>query len=205
MSPPTAPSCLTRPYSAKPGQKGGTLIATGTVSRSEHRRRLSDPDMYRPAECENCQHHRLHAHDFRERKCRNLGEAVEKFRRYKCVRCRAIWLVLASFMPRYLQRVWQVVQSAVVQHGGLKSTGSERRVSVAPRSVQRWLWRLACSAAAVTQVFAEIEALPVEVLAKRTRGALVDSLADLGIVPAGRKLAATSAWLHRVAPGLRLM
>ena len=206
MPPPEAPSCLIRPYSAKPGQKGGTMISSDVVTRAEHRRRLSDPDCYRPSECANCHHHRLHAHDIRERKCRNLGAAVEKFRRYKCVYCRAIWMVLTSFMPRYLQRVWLVVQSTVVQRGGLDATGAERHVDVAKSTVYRWLRRLRCSAAVVTQAFAEAAALPVELLADlRTRGVLVDSLTAAGFIEPDRKMEATAEWIHRISPGLRLI
>ena len=94
MSSPASPDCLNRPYSATPGQRGGTLIAEGVVSRAEHRSRLADPDGYRPDECLCCGHDRLHAHDFRERKLQGESD-WETFRRYRCVLCRAVWMVLA--------------------------------------------------------------------------------------------------------------
>jgi hypothetical protein len=65
MTLPAPPACLNRPYCARPNQSGGTLIAEDVREPNEHRRRLLDPDEYRPCSCLNCRGSRLHAHSWR--------------------------------------------------------------------------------------------------------------------------------------------
>ena len=127
------------------------MIAEGVVSRAEHRSRLADPDGYRPDECLCCGHDRLHAHDFRERKLQGESD-WETFRRYRCVLCRAVWMVLAAFMARHLHRRWSFVHAAVaaagVVVGEVKPT-----VGVPRRTLRRWLERLWSSARVVVHAF----------------------------------------------------
>jgi hypothetical protein len=61
LPPPDPAPCLARPYPSS--QKGGTLIDERVTDRAEHRRRIRDPDGYRPAECPRCHHRGLHVHD----------------------------------------------------------------------------------------------------------------------------------------------
>lgn len=78
-----------------------------------------------------------------------------------------------------------------------------------PATVGRWLRRLAASALALTQALAGAEA-PVEAVLRElgawcTRGELVEALAGAGVVAKQRKLERLACWIHRIAPGLRLM
>ena len=82
---PAVPACLSTPYSAKPGQKGGTLIAEAVTTLREHRRLVCDPDAYRPGGCPRCRCPCMHAHDFRERVLVEVERrTVETIRRYLC-------------------------------------------------------------------------------------------------------------------------
>jgi hypothetical protein len=92
MTLPAPPACLNRPYCARPNQSGGTLIAEDVREPNEHRRRLLDPDEYRPCSCLNCRGSRLHAHSYRERRIKIGGgiSTEEQVRRYRCVACRAV-------------------------------------------------------------------------------------------------------------------
>lgn len=210
MPDPATPLCLTTPYSAKPGQKGGTLIAEEVLTRAEHHRRLADPDAYRPERCGNCGLAGPHAHDFRERLLRaHPGVPVEWIRRYLCPACRAIWQVLPGFIARYLHRSWGVVQSASVANGDVEPTGTEPRVSVPDRTVRRWSGRLRATAAQLTQILATAGQRVTEVLGRVgtacSRAELVDALAAVGLVEPAAKLHQLAAWLHRLVPGIRLM
>jgi len=210
MSHPAAEVCLSTPYSAKPGQKGGTLIAEDVVSLEEHGRRLADPDLYRPERCGHCGAAGLHAHDFRSRVLRGDPEgAAERIRRYLCPICAATWQVLPAFLARHLHRRWAVVQAAAVRDGVVAASGSERRVQIPERTTRRWVGRLLASAVQLTQVLAVVGGDVVEVLGRVgtacTRAELIEGLAAAGVVAPGRKLEHLAGWVHRLMPGIRLM
>jgi transposase-like protein len=206
---PAVPAYLNTPYAAKPGQKGGTFIAEDVHDIGEHCRRLSDPDGYRPDRCPHCGRF-LQAHGLRPRKLRDQPDSAEELiRRYRCRPCGAVWQVLPGFIARYLHRTWGAVQSAVVAAGGLEHTGSERRVTRKPSTVRRWLRRLGSSAQVLVQALLAVGAEVVAVLkrlgAECTRGELVEGLAREGLIAKERKLEDLACWVHRLAPGLRLM
>jgi hypothetical protein len=203
MHPPAPPSCLTRAYSDNPGQRGGTLIAEDVVDREEHRRRLSDPDNYRPERCPHCDHDRLHAHDFRERHVRGEG-GRETFRRYRCASCSGVWFVLAAFMARYLHHSWRCITRAVELTGG----DDDEVGKVAPVSAStcaRWADRLASTAALVVQSLVLSGVDLGEALASRSRLDLVVAMVRAKLLSAARPLAQLAGWLHRVKVGLRLV
>ncbi|MBC8426293.1 hypothetical protein H8E07_19425, partial [bacterium] len=140
---PAVPACLGTPYSAKPEQKGGTLIVEGVDTLAQHRARLCDPDGYRPERCPRCSCSCLHAHDFRERVLDD-GEQVlvETIRRFRCTyeACTAVWRVLPEVIARHLHRTWETVQQA--------TSGSTK---VPEATVRRWRVRLGLVATRLTQ------------------------------------------------------
>ena len=210
MPHPAPPACLTKPYSAKPSQKGGTLIAEGVVTLDDHRRRLLVPDDYRPERCGHCGACRLHAHDFRERVFLNDSETpCRRIRRYLCSGCRAVWQVLPALLARHLHRRWEVVQSAAVAAEELASTGTERRVQVPDRTTRRWRARLRAAAVLLSQLFATAGQEVAEVLGRVgvdcCRAELIDALVAADLVEPSQKLGQLAAWIHRLVPGIRLM
>jgi hypothetical protein len=210
MTLPAPPACLSKPYSANQNQKGGTLIAEDVLDRQDHRRRLADPDCYRPCSCMNCGGCRLHAHDFRERRLRgDPRSAVELVRRYQCVSCLAVWMVLPLFLARHLHRNWETVQSALVADGVLEGSGEESRVDVPATTRSRWRSRLCSSARLLTQVLAGIGAGIAEVLGRLSvdcsRLELLGELVRAGLLRAACRVAQLAGWIHRAVPGLRLM
>ena len=205
-APPAAAACLTTPYAAKPGQKGGTLLKEGVLDLAEHRRLLSDPDGYRPDQCPRCGGF-VHAHDFRSRKLRDQPDsAEEQIRRYRCP-CSAVWQVLPGFLARHLHRTWGAVQSALVAAGALESTGTEWRVRRKLSTLRRWLGRLDSSALVLTQAFAAADLASVleRVSARCTRGELVQEFARRRTTEKPRQLEQLECWSHRLTPGLRLI
>ena len=205
---PAAPVCLTTPYAAKPGQKGGTLIAEWVTGIDEHRR-LLESDGYRPGGCPRCDRY-LHVLDLRPRKLRDQPDSAEELIcRYRCRPCKAVWQVLPGFIARYLHRTWGAVQSAVVAAGALERTGSERRVTRKPGTLKRWLGRLSSSALVLTQAFAatgaQVGTMWRDLGAWCTRAELVEALAGEGLIEKRLKLEQLACWIHRLVPGLRLM
>lgn len=205
---PAAPVYLTTPYAAKPGQKGGTLIAESVCGIDEHRRLLEN-DGYRPAGCLLCGRF-VHVLDLRPRKLRDQPDSAEELIcRYRCRPCGAVWQVLPGFIARYLHRTWGAVQSAVVAAGALERTGSERRVTRKAGTLRRWLGRLASSALVLVQALvgagAHVGSVLKELGAWCTRGELVEALAQAGLVGKESKLQDLACWIHRLVPGLRLM
>ncbi len=205
---PAAPVCLTTPYAAKPGQKGGTLIAEGVTGFDEHRC-LLESDGYRPEGCPCCGRY-LHILDLRPRKLRDQPDSAEELIcRYRCRPCKAVWQVLPGFIARYLHRTWGAVQSAVAATGALERTGSEWRVTRKPGTLKRWLGRLGSSAVVLTQALAargaQVEAVLRALGAWCTRAELVEALASTGRIEKRLKLEQLACWIHRLMPGLRLM
>ena len=204
MLTPAPAECLTRPYAAKPDQRGGTLIVEDAVGREEHRRRLIFPDGYRPARCPGCGHDRLHAHDFRERHLRGEGER-ETFRRFRCVGCGGVWLVLAAFMARHLHRSWRFVETATGEGPEKGPEAKSRAQAPAPaRTLRRWLGRLLSSARCVAQALAASGVLLGRASESLSRTELLAAMVRRGLLCAERPMAELAGWLHRVVPGLRL-
>jgi hypothetical protein len=109
LPPPEPASCLVRPYPSS--QKGGTLIAEDVTDRDEHRRRLCDPDGYRPRECFRCHHAVLHVHDHPARVlAADSLEPATGIVRYRCAACEAVWRILPAFVARHLWRSWDTVK-----------------------------------------------------------------------------------------------
>lgn len=210
MTHPAIPACLNTPYTSKPSQKGGTLIAEDVVDLEEHRRRLWDPDAYRPAECFNCGSDLLHAHGFRERRLVDEGGmSWEEIRRYLCASCHGVWQVLPAMICRHLHRPWEVVQSAVAAQGVVEPEGPERGPKLPGQTVGRWMGRLMMSALVLTQALVGAGAAVSDVIGRVgmdcTRGELVDALAAADVVQGPRKLEQLAGWIHRLVPGVRLM
>ena len=201
MSTPAPPACLIRPYSAKPDQRGGTLIAEDVVDREEHRRRLSDPDGYRPERCFHCDHGTLHAHDFRERHLRGEG-GLETFRRYRCAACRAVWFLLAAFMARNLHRSWAFVEAAT---GSKKTGGAASGARTPVRTLRRWFSRLLSNARCVIQALVTSGVALKQGTESSSRAALLAAMVSEKLLSARRPLAELAGWLHRLVPGLRLV
>ena len=199
-APPAAHPSLSRPYSSSPKQKGGTRIAETVVNLAMHLQMLLTPWEYRPKAC-RCGCDRLHLHDLRERRPRQLvvdGKTVPvvSIVVFLCAACGATWRVLPAFLARCLWRTWDVVEREALDKPRPRSAPPVPR-----RTVQRWRARLAQSAR-----------LPVQVLV--VAGGLLRDLAErVGLEPtrkellvaSGGSLAALSVLLHRLAPGVRLM
>lgn len=210
MALPAPPACLSLAYQSKPNQKGGTLIAEDVWDRKEHRRRLADPDGYRPSSCQRCGGSRLHAHDFKDRIRRNDPEAAaEQVRRYECTDCGAVWRVLPALLARHLHHAWGPVQAAMVQDDILEPSGEEQRIAIPARTRRRWRSRLRASARVLLQALVDTGAEVTSVIGRLTmessRRSVIDALAGEGLLTAGRKLGELAAWIHRLVPGVRLM
>ena len=215
LPPPAPPSCLMKPYSGKPHQKGGTLIAEDVHDLEEHRSRLLDPDGYRPKSCPRCRHDVLHAHDHRFRTPRDQPRGISiVIRRYLCAAegCGACWQILPAFLARHLQRSWTTIEEASMPEA--RSVDAVNAAEVAmdrvPRTTRRrYVSRLASCASALKAAFAAAGAAIDSVLARLgpllTRAAFCRALAAGGFLPTSRRLAALSGWIHRLIPGLRLM
>lgn len=210
MLEPAMPAYLETPYSAKPLQRGGTLIAEGVWNLGEHRLKVATPDGYRPERCPQCLGHVV-GHGCRFRRLRDQpGSGWEEIRRYRCRLCRAVWQVVPALLARCLQRTWGAVQSRLVGAGLLERTGSEWRVRSIPSTLRRWSLRLAAVAVVLTQALVEggDEAVSSAISAVGpwcTRGELVEGLAKARLVENERKLGELACWIHRVTPGVRVM
>ena len=200
-SPPQAAKYLERPYPSS--QKGGTLIAEEVTDLETHRRRLSDPDGYRPRCCPGCGHRKLHVHDYRSREL--LGEPRKKGAtpsitvvRHRCANpaCKAQWRTVPALLARHLRRRWEVVDAATV---GSRPPGWP---PVPKRTRRRWRARLRLGARALIQVLAASGSTALEAIAKGV--GLPGTRRDV-VVALGGRLGAVAELLHRLAPGLRLM
>lgn len=207
---PAAPAYLTSTYSSKPGIKGGTLIAEDVADVQAHRERLRSPDGYRPESCRHCGR-RPHVLDTRSRTLRDQPDrACEDIRRYRCRPCRAVWQVMPAFLARYLHRTWGAIQSRLVAANELAATGAEWRVRSKPTTLARWVSRLRVSATILTQALAEAGHSSISATLQRigivcSRAELVEALASDGHTEPQQELEELACWIHRLAPGLRLM
>lgn len=202
-APPAADPCLSRPYSSRANQKGGTIIAEGVVDLAAQQAAVAEPGRCRPPRClhPDCGCERLHVHERRERRPRQFFAAgipvpVVEVLIFICARCSATWRVLPRFLARCLWRSWDTVERAAV--------GDTRRPIEAPvprRTVRRWRARLRQSARVPIQVLA-LAGARLRWLAERlgfhaTRREL--------LLAHGEGLAVLGALLHRLAQGVRLM
>lgn len=204
LPPPAPVSCLVRPYPSS--QKGGTLIDETAIERDEHRRRLCDPDGYRPAECPRCHHPVLHVHDYDERVL--FADACEPritIVRYECASCHALWRILPAFVARQLWRSWDTVEATT-----LSAPPPPSQPPVPKRTAARWQSRLRASALVLAQLFAATgDAVFARIMSalghQPTRQALGRAYANQAQWPPGAQLLSLAALLHRLMPGLRLM
>lgn len=195
--PPHPPRYLERPYASS--QKGGTLIAEDVTDLETHKRRLSDPDGYRPPCCPRCGHRVLHVHEYRPRALRADPDAVAtKTVRHRCANadCGARWQTVPRFLARHLWRRWVVVEAATV------GRRPHDWPPVPKRTRRRWRARLRLGARVLTQVLAASGLPTLEDVAKRV--GLTATRLDV-VLALGLPLCAAAALLHRLAPGLRLM
>lgn len=206
---PVALAVLNTPYATKPGQRGGTLIAEAVCDAKEHRR-LLESGGYRPDGCPLCDRF-LHVLDQRSRTLRDpSGSTTEELIcRFRCRPCRAVWQVLPGFIARHLHTSWDVVQTAVDEFSAPEGTASEQGITRQTSTLRRWRGRLASSASVLMQallgVGAAVEAVLNKVGAWCTRADLVDALAQAGLVREECKFKDLACWIHRTAPGVRLM
>ncbi len=208
MTDPAVAACLTAPYSSKPSQRGGTLIAEDVRDLEDHRHWVGLVDAYRPDRCASCLCPTLHGHGLRSRLLRmGVWSIEEEIRRFRCQGCGGIWQVLPAVIARWLHRTWGVVQSAAQAAGAIAGSGGEPREPAVPRrTVRRWVARLGLMACVLVQVLSSsVETSLPAVETGATRGELVEALVAADSVGAANKLADVAGWIHRVVPGVRLM
>jgi hypothetical protein len=206
--PPEPEVCLTCLRASR--YKGGTLIAEDVHDLATHRRRLADPDGYRPGWCPRCGGDVLHVHDYPLRK--PYGEPglppVIPIVRHICAErsCAATWRILPAFLARHLWRVWRTVERTV-------SAGSPPKLGAAPvpkQTARRWRARLASAAKQLVVLLAISGGALLETIAKRaghesTRLELVKVHAQEARTTPERRLADLAAIVHRLERGIRLM
>lgn len=210
LPPPAAERCLDT--SRKSRYRGGTLIAEDVRDLEEHRRRLADPDRYRPVPCPRCGHDRVHVHCRPERHPRgepSLPAALAVLQ-FRCAEetCRATWRILPLFLARHLWHAWKAVERIVVP--GAPPASTSTAPCVAARSQERWRARLASSARVLVAVIATSLGAVLEAIAKRvglvgTRGELVEAYVAMTTPPPSEQLSSLAALVHRLERGVRLM
>lgn len=202
QSPPPAPApCLCRAYPST--QKGGTLIAEDVWDLATHEQRLEAPGAYRPARCPRC-NAKVHIHDLRTRLLLGQPERCTEVVRFRCAdraRCGAAWQVLPAFLARWLWRSWAVVESAL---------DAPQRCVVAARTRRRWRARLDSDARTLVEVLrlgaGELARALVRATGLDARRIEVVAHYRSVIRPApGAALAELAAWVHHLAPGIRVM
>lgn len=200
LAPPQPPECLTRSYLSR-GIKGGTIIAEDVLDLAEHQKRLPDADRYRPEACRNCGHPKVHAHCFRDRVLREADPRrpplVVQIRLFRCASCGAVFTILPAFIARHLWRAWNTVEAVA------------RGKEVAPKAtMKRWLSRLGSDAWQLVQVFtASIQSALSEALLRSQQSIRLDVVAVVEpfLGATSSVFARIAAWIHRLAPGVRLM
>ena len=200
---PNPEDCLLFSHLSSP--KGGTLIAEGVTAVQEHRRRLCDPDGYRPQGCSRCGHGKLHVHDYRTRGRRDAEGEPLPVVRYLCPCCKATYQVLPQFVARHLWSSWPTVEEQTLAERLPPSAKP-----VPERTRRRWLARLLCTALLLVQVLAQSGSQALEGLAQQvglwaTRAELVTAYQQSCKPPPSRVLSGLAALLHRLCPCVRLM
>lgn len=202
LPPPPAEKCLERSRVSR--YWGGTLIAEDVSDVEEHRRRLADPDRYRPVPCPRCGGDHVHVHSRPERRPRGdpLLPPVIQLLQFLCADCTATWRVLPRFLARHLWHPWRVVERS--------EPGKTDALPISERTKARWAARLESSARALVVVLAASGAAALERVAQQvgldgSRGELVESFAHGVMAVGGERLATLGALLHRLERGLRLM
>lgn len=140
----------------------------------------------------------MHVHDYRTRKPRGDGDwpPVVTTVRFRCAACRAIWLVLPSFLARHLWRVWTTV-------GVILGSGERRRVSVPWQTRRRWLARADSSGRALRSILAVAGEALGRIASKLepdpSRAEVVHALGG------PERLADIAVLFDRLAPAVRVM
>jgi hypothetical protein len=183
---------------------GGTLIAEDVGDLEEHRRRLADPDRYRPVPCPRCGGEHVHVHTRPERRPRGdpTLPPVIRILQFLCVECSATWRVLPRFLARHLWHPWRVVERS--------EAGKPVTPPISERTKARWATRLGSSARALVVVLAASGAAVLEQVAQQvgldgSRCELVEAFGRSVRLAGGERLAPVGALLHRLERGLRLM
>jgi hypothetical protein len=190
------------------------VIAEQVLDIAAHERLLGSGG-YRPAGCIRCGGP-MHIHEYRERVLAGDPAQSTEIALFRCAdrqRCGAVMRVLPAFIARRLWRTWTTVEQATLQDN---SEAEERaRSEVVPeRTRRRWQARLAASAAAIVVVLAVAAGAVPFLREVISRVGLDGTRAELVVeyvrsttrqLDPGEKLAAVSAVVHRLAPGMRLM
>ena len=202
LPPPRAEKCLETSRVSR--YWGGTLIAEDVGDLEEHRRRLADPDRYRPVACPRCGGEHVHVHARPERRPRGdpTLPPVIRILQFLCVDCSATWRVLPRFLARHLWHPWRVVERS--------EPGKAVTPPISERTKARWATRLGSSARALVVVLAASGAAALEQVAQQvgldgSREELVEAFTHSVRLAGGERLASVGALLHRLERGLRLM
>ncbi len=187
------------------------MIAEDVRDLHEHRRRLADPNLYRPVPCPTCGHDRMHVHCRPERHPRgepSLPAALAVLQ-FRCAggACRATWRILPLFLARHLWHAWRAVARIVRP---TEATRGSRLPAIARRTRDRWRARLAVSAQVLVAVISAGAGVVVRELLERigqlgTRAELVEAYVAMSAPPPREQLSMLAALVHRLEPGLRLM
>ncbi len=209
LPPPEPGDCLIQSRVSR--YKGCTLIAEDVTEAATHRKRLCDPDGYRPEQCPRCGGRVLHVHDYLQRKPYRERGAKEEITvvRHICAEpsCEATWRILPAFLARHLWRVWPTVERAA---SDAEPPPAGAATPIPRGTVRRWRARLAASARQLVVLFATSGGALLEGVAKAvglvaTRQAFVDAYVHGTSAPIGRRLADVAALVHRLERGVRLM
>ncbi len=210
LPPPESESCLVQSRASR--FKGGTLIDEDVRDLETHRRRVSDPDGYRPDACPRCAHPVLHVHSYRERRPRRepgVPPAIQIVQ-YLCARvdCGATWRVLPKFLARHLWWIWKTVEHSLAPPKDEPRPADRSPVPAQTR--RRWRARLAASARVLVALLAargdlEAQKLAANIGGHASRAALVEAYADRTRVPTGERFASLATLSHRLERGVRLM
>lgn len=212
LPPPQPDDCLIR--SRKSKYKGGTIIAEDVWTPEEHRKRLGDPDGYRPEICGSCGHRVLHVHDYPERHPLGLLlTVVVRVVRFICAneQCKATWRVLPGFLARHLWWAWRPIEQATVEPSPARRPLCGDDAAPPPaQTVRRWLGRLASSARQAVVLMGSRGAEVLRAVAEATglnatRQELVGVYGDIVAIPHGQRFGAVAAVLDRLERGIRLM
>jgi hypothetical protein len=184
---------------------GGTIVV-GVMSLDEHRRRIEDPDSYRPDERRSCGHRVLHVHDYRERRLRTADGAVARVRlgRFVCHDCGAIWRILPKFICPWLRATWETVDRVV------SGAHDAREVHVPTRTAERWRARFTSSAPSLGAVLGSTYAHRHHeiVMATQLDGTQADLVGAFGRqtgTVGAEAFASLADVLSQIRPGTRLM